>query len=462
MMSDRRHRVVVVGGGFGGLNVTRALAKSPVDIVLLDKTNHHLFQPLLYEVATGILSEGMIAPALRSILKRQANVRPLLAEVTAMDLEGRTVAAQAPDGRRMEFPYDSLVVAAGAGHAYFGHDEWARYAPGMKTLEDARRLRSHILGAFEMAEMASDPEEQAAWLTFVIIGAGPTGVELTGQVAELAHRVLTRDYRAIDTRAATILLLDGAPAVLGPFDAKLRTYTERRLTTMGVDVRLSTAALDMDDESITVNGPDGDYRIPARTKIWAAGVQASPLATMLAEATGADVDRAGRVAVRPDCTLPGHPEVFAIGDMVSLNQLPGVAQPAMQEGKYVAGVVKSRLIGQPPPPPFRYFDKGSMATIGRFRAVADAFSLKLTGYSAFLAWAFIHVLYLIGWGHRLGTLYHWAWSLVFTKDRGQRLITVQQAAAETDPAEQGPVERVTSEAPDEALPPRRRVRRASV
>jgi NADH dehydrogenase len=287
-----------------------------------------------------------------------------------------------------------------------------------------------------MAEMASDPDERAAWLTFVIIGAGPTGVELTGQVAELAHRVLTRDYRAIDTRAAKILLLDAAPAVLGPFDPKLQAYTQQRLTTMGVDVRLSTAALDMDDESITVQGPDGEYRIPARTKIWAAGVQASPLAKMLADSTGADLDRAGRVAVQPDCTLPGHPEVFAIGDMVSLNGLPGVAQPAMQEGKYVAQVIKSRLIAQPPPEPFRYFDKGSMATIGRFRAVANAFNLKLTGYLAFMAWAFIHVLYLIGWGHRIGTLYHWAWSLVFTKDRGQRLITVQQAHGEIDHADQ--------------------------
>ena len=435
-MAEQRHRVVVVGGGFGGLNATRALAKSPVDVVLLDKTNHHLFQPLLYEVATGILSEGMIAPALRSILKRQDNVRPLLAEVTAMDLGRRSVTALAPDGRQLEFGYDSLVVAAGAGHAYFGHDEWATFAPGMKTLEDARHLRSHILGAFEMAEMASDPDERAAWLTFVIIGAGPTGVELTGQVAELAHRVLTRDYRAIDTRAATILLLDAAPAVLGPFDPKLQTYTQQRLAKMGVDVRLSTAALDMDDESITVQGPDEKYRIPARTKIWAAGVQASPLAQMLADATGADLDRAGRVAVQPDCTLPGHPEVFAIGDMVALNQLPGVAQPAMQEGKYVAQVIKSRLIAQPPPEPFRYFDKGSMATIGRFRAVAHAFNLRLTGYLAFMAWAFIHVLYLIGWGHRIGTLYHWAWSLVFTKDRGQRLITVQQARGEIDHADQ--------------------------
>jgi len=428
-----RHRVVVVGGGFGGLNATRALAKTPVDIVLLDKTNHHLFQPLLYEVATGILSEGMIAPALRGILKKQDNVRPLLAEVTDLDLRRQVVQAVAADGALMEFPYDSLVVAGGAGHAYFGHDEWAPYAPGMKTLEDARRLRSHILGAFEMAELTEDPEERAAWLTFVIVGAGPTGVELTGQVAELAHRVLTRDYRAIDTRAATILLLDAAPAVLGPFDPKLQSYTKARLEKMGVEVRLSTAALDMDEDSITVQGPDGPYTISARTKIWAAGVKASPLAEMLARATGAELDRAGRVAVQPDCTLPGHPEVFAVGDMVALNGLPGVAQPAMQEGKYVAKVIKSRLIDQPAPAPFKYFDKGSMATIGRFRAVAATGRLKLTGYLAFMTWAFIHVLYLIGWGHRFGTMYHWAWSLLFTNNRGQRVITVKAGQGELVP-----------------------------
>jgi NADH:ubiquinone reductase (H+-translocating) len=449
------HRVVVVGGGFGGLNATRALAKSPVEIVLLDKTNHHLFQPLLYEVATGILSEGMIAPPLRGILKKQPNVRPLLAEVTELDLHHRAVRAVAADGRVMELPYDSLVVAGGAGHAYFGHDEWADFAPGMKTLEDARRLRSHILGAFEMAELTDDPAERAAWLTFVIIGAGPTGVELTGQVAELAHRVLTRDYRAIDTRTATILLLDAAPAVLGPFAPKLQAYTKARLEKMGVEVRLSTAALDMDEDSITVQGPDGPYTIAARTKIWAAGVKASPLAEMLARATGAELDRAGRVVVQPDCTLPGYPEVFAVGDMVSLNGLPGVAQPAMQEGKYVAKVIKSRLIDQPPPAPFTYFDKGSMATIGRFRAVAATGKLKLTGYLAFMTWAFIHVLYLIGWGHRLGTMYHWAWSLLFTNNRGQRVITVQGGQAELTghPHQQGRV--VELEASDPSTVPSR-------
>jgi NADH:ubiquinone reductase (H+-translocating) len=429
-MPGRDHRVVVIGGGFGGLSVTRALADAAVEITLVDRTNHHLFQPLLYEVATGILSEGMIAPPLRSVLKRQANARTLLAEVTSIDVDARTVATCAPDGERLEVPYDSLVVAGGAAHAYFGHEEWAAYAPGMKTLEDARRLRRHILGAFEMAEFATDPGERSAWLTFVIVGAGPTGVELTGQVAELAHRVLPRDFRAIDTRTARIILIDAAPVVLGPFHPKLQRYTRRTLEKMGVEVRLDTAAADMDDASITVKGPDGQERIRARTKIWAAGVQASPLARLLAEATGAEQDRAGRVPVRPDCTLPGHPEVFAVGDMAALNGLPGVAQPAIQEGKYVAQVLKSRLAGSPAPAPFKYLDKGNMATIGRGRAVADAFGVRLTGLLAFLTWAFIHVLYLIGWGNRLGTLYSWTRSLVVSRNRGQRLVTVEQAAEE--------------------------------
>jgi len=428
-MTETRHRVVVVGAGFGGLFATRALAHAPVDVTVVDRTNHHLFQPLLYEVATGVLSEGLIAPPIRGVLKRQRNAHPILAQVTAMDLDGRTVTAIAPNGNRIDLEYDSLLVAGGAAHAYFGHDEWAAYAPGMKNLEDARRLRSHIYGAFEMAELAVDKQEQRAWLTFVIVGAGPTGVELTGQVAELAHRVLPRDYRAIDTRSARIILIDAAPSVLPPFAEKLQQYTRRRLEKMGVEVRPSTAAVDMDEESITVKGPDGEERIPARTKIWAAGVQASPLARMLAEATGAELDRAGRVEVQPDCTLPGHPEVFAVGDMVSLNRLPGVAQPAMQEGKYVAKVIKARVAGKEPPPPFKYYDKGSMATIGRQRAVADAFGMKMTGVLASMVWAFVHVLYLIGWGNRFGTLYRWVWSL-FTRNRGQRLITVQEAYAE--------------------------------
>jgi NADH dehydrogenase len=425
--SAPRHRVVVVGGGFGGLNVVRALAHADVDVTVVDRTNHHLFQPLLYQVAAGILPPGLIAPALRSIIKKQANARALLADVHDLDLDRRIVHAEGPDGRPLELPYDSLVVAAGATHSYFGRDEFAEFAPGMKTVEDARYLRDRILSAFEMAELSTDPEERAEWMTFVVIGAGPTGVELVGQVAELAHTVLPRDYRSIDTREARILLLEGAPAVLPPFAPKLQAYTHRRLEKMGVEIRTGTLAVGMDDRSVTVKGPDGEETIRTRTRIWAAGVAASPLAQLLARSTGAETDRAGRILVNPDCSLPGHPEVFAIGDMVSLNKLPGVAQPAMQEGKYVGKLIKSRLAGDQHVEPFKYFDKGSMATIGYKSAVADAFGMKVTGFLAYLMWGFIHVLYLIGWGNRLGTLYTWFRALVFTKNRGHRIITFEQA-----------------------------------
>jgi NADH dehydrogenase len=424
-----KHRVVVVGGGFGGLNVTRALADADAEVTVLDRTNHHLFQPLLYQVATGILPPGLIAPALRSIVKKQANTKALLADVQDLDLDARIVRARAPDGRTLELPYDTLVVAAGATHSYFGKDQWAEYAPGMKTVEDARYLRDGILSKFEMAEMATDPQERADWLTFVVIGAGPTGVELVGQIAELAHTVLPKDYRTVDTREARIILLEGAGAVLPPFAPKLQAYTKKRLEQMGVEIRLNTLAVDMDHESITVKGPDGLETIRTRTRIWAAGVQASPLAKMLAEKTGAETDRAGRISVNPDCTLPGHPEVFAIGDMVSLNKLPGVAQPALQEGKYVGKVIKQRLAGQQSPP-FKYFDKGTMATIGYRSAVADAFGVKVTGFFAYVMWAFIHVLYLVGWGNRLGTLYTWARALWFSHNRGHRIITFESAREE--------------------------------
>jgi NADH dehydrogenase len=429
-MTERRHQVVVVGGGFGGLNAARALAKADVDVTLVDRTNHHLFQPLLYQVAAGILPEGLVAPALRGVIKKQANARALLAEVTNMDLDTKVVHAVAPDGRRLALAYDTLVVAGGATHSYFGRDQFSQFAPGMKTLEDARHLRSHILSAFEMAELATDPQERSEWLTFVVIGAGPTGVELVGQVAELAHMVLPRDYRSVDTTEAKILLLEGAGAVLGPFDPKLQRYTRARLEKMGVEVRLNTLAVDMDQESITVKGPDGVERIPTRTRIWAAGVQASPLAKMLAQATGAETDRAGRVTVNPDCTLPGHPEVFAVGDMVSLNRLPGVAQPAIQEGKYVGKAIKARLAGKPNIEPFKYSDKGSMATIGHLHAVADAFGRKFTGVIGYTMWGVVHVTYLIGWGNRLGTVYTWARSLTFTKNRAHRIITFEQATQE--------------------------------
>jgi NADH dehydrogenase len=424
-----RHRVIVVGGGFGGLNVTRALDGADVDVTLVDRANHHLFQPLLYQVATGILPPGLIAPALRSVTKKERNARVLLADVQDLDLDRRVVRAGAPDGRQLELPYDTLVVAAGATHSYFGKGQFAEYAPGMKTIEDARYLRDGILAKFEMAEIATDPVERAEWLTFVVVGAGPTGVELAGQIAELAHTVLPKDYRTADTRQARIILLEGAGAVLPPFAPKLQAYTKKRLEEMGIEVRLNTLAVDMDHQSITVKGPDGLETIRAGTRIWAAGVQASPLARVLAEKAGVETDRAGRIPVGPDCTVPGHPEVFAIGDMASLDKLPGVAQPAIQEGKYVGRVIKDRLAGRQTPP-FKYFDKGTMATIGYRSAVADAFGVKVTGFLAYVMWVFIHVMYLVGWGNRLGTLYTWVRALWLSHNRGNRIIAFETAQQE--------------------------------
>ena len=431
-MATGRHRVVVVGGGFGGLNVAHALAKSEVDVTIVDRTNHHLFQPLLYQVATGIMAPGLIAPAIRSTIKKQQNARALLAEVKDLDLENKVVKALGPDGRAVDLPYDSLVVAAGASHSYFGKDQFAEFAPGMKTIEDARYIRDGILSKYEMAEMTTDPKERAEWLTFVVVGAGPTGVELAGQLAELAHKVLPKDFRSINTREARIIMLEGAPSVLPPFNPKLQKYTQEQLEKMGVEIRLNTLAIDMDHESITVKGPNGIETIRARSRIWAAGVQASPLAKMLAEKTGAETDRAGRVSVNPDCSLPGHPEVFAIGDMVLLNKLPGVAQPAMQEGKYVGKLIKAKVSGMPAPKPFKYFDKGSMATIGHKVAVADAFGKMFTGIIAYIMWGFIHVLYLVGWGNRLGTLYTWGRAIWFSNNRGHRIITFERTMVELD------------------------------
>jgi NADH dehydrogenase len=425
-----RPKVVVIGGGFGGVNVSRVLAGSDVDVTLVDRTNHHLFQPLLYQVATGILPEGLIAPALRRVVQKHKNTSVVLGEVVDIDVKAQTVWALAPDGARIALPYDTLVVAAGATHAYFGHDEWAEFAPGMKTLEDARHLRNHILGAFEMAELATDQKEREADLSFVVVGAGPTGVEVVSQIAELAHRVLPDDYRKIDTRQARIVLIEAAPTVLGPFDERLQRYTTRILERMGVEVLCGTLVTAIDEDGITARNDSGEERIEAKTKVWAAGVQASPLAKILASATGAETDRAGRIMVEPDCTLPGHPEVFAIGDMVSLDGLPGIAQPAIQEGKYVGKVIRARLSGDTSIAPFKYFDHGTMATIGRIHAVARSGGMSFTGIVAYLMWVFIHVLYLIGWGNRFGTLYTWGRSLWITRNRAHRIITLDQAIDE--------------------------------
>jgi NADH dehydrogenase len=428
--TERRHHVVVIGSGFGGLFAARALRKAPVDVTIVARTSHHLFQPLLYQVATGILSAGEVAPATREILKRQRNVRVILGDVEKIDLEARTVTSRAPENETVTH-YDSLIVAAGSGQSYFGNDRFAEFAPGMKSIDDALELRGRIFGAFELAEIEEDPKIRERLMTFVVVGAGPTGVEMAGQIAELAMRTLKNDFRTIDPRRSRIILLDAADRVLPGFDEKLSRYTAKRLAKLGVEIQLGAMVVDMDQNGLEVKDPDGSHRrIEAVTKMWAAGVAASPLGKQLAEQSGAEVDRAGRVKVLPDVTLPGHPEVFVVGDMMALN-LPGVAQVAMQSGKYAAELIEARLAGQEEHEPFRYFDKGSMATISRFSAIAELpGKIRLTGFIAWLAWLFIHIVYLIGFKNRVTTLLHWFISFI-GRGRAERAITNQQVFART-------------------------------
>jgi NADH dehydrogenase len=427
--SSDRHRVVVIGSGFGGLFGTKALRKADVEVTMVARTTHHLFQPLLYQVATGILSEGEIAPPTREILSGQRNARVILGDVTGIDLEGRTVTSTVLN-RVTVTPYDSLIVAAGAGQSYFGNDQFAEFAPGMKSIDDALELRGRIFGAFELAEISETEEEIQRLLTFVVVGAGPTGVEMAGQIAELAHRTLRRDFRRINTRSARVILLDAAPQVLPPFGAKLGAKTKTALEKLGVEVQLGAMVVDVDEWGIDVQDKDGTRRrIEATTKVWAAGVQASPLGKILAEQSGAPVDRAGRVGVNPDLTLPGHPEVFVVGDMISLDNLPGVAQVAIQGAKYAAKEIASRLSDEKAPQkPFKYFDKGSMATISRFRAVALVGRLRITGFVAWLMWLGVHLVYLTGFKNRLGALGHWAVSFL-GRGRSERTATEQQIFA---------------------------------
>ncbi len=421
-----RHQVVVIGSGFGGLFGTRALRRSDVEVTMVARTTHHLFQPLLYQVATGILSEGEIAPPTREVLASQRNATVLLGNVTDIDLEARTVTSQVL-GRDTVTPYDSLIVAAGSRQSYFGNDQFAAHAPGMKSIDDALELRGRIFGAFEMAEIgATRGDDVDHLLTFVVVGAGPTGVEMAGQIAELAHRTLRKDFRAINSRHARVILLDGADQVLPPFGEKLGSNAQRELEKLGVEVKLGAMVTDLDERGITVTYRDGrTERIDAVTKMWAAGVQASSLGRILADQTGAELDRAGRIAVNPDLTLPGHPEVFVVGDMIALDDLPGVAQVAIQGAKYAAKTIDRRLEGKPDLPPFEYFDKGSMAIISRFKAVAMIGRLRLTGLLAWLAWLLVHLVYITGFKNRVTALLHWAISFV-GRGRSERTTTEQQ------------------------------------
>ena len=425
------HRVVVVGGGFGGLQAVMKLRRAPVEVTLVDRRNFHLFQPLTYQVATGGLSPGLIAYPLRAIFKRDRNVRVLMAEVSDFDLDAREVRLRPVDGIPApgSIGYDSLIVAGGSHYSYFGNDQWSGLAHEVKSLESAIAVRSQILSAFEAADAEVDAEEQRAWLTFIVVGGGPTGVEMAGQLGELARDTLRRDFRAIDTRGGRILLIEAADRLLTSFPPSLSEKAARSLRRLGVTSMLDTTVVGVDRDGVTVEDRRGTReRIRARTVVWAAGVGASQLASRLSELTGAELDRAGRVTVEADLTLPGRPEVFALGDMVRVRDpagavvtFPGVAPVAMQQGRYAASVVRARLHAREAPP-FRYHDKGNLATIGRAAAVADIKGLRLSGLIAWLIWLLVHLWYLVGFQNRLLTFIQWSFSFA-THDRGARLIT---------------------------------------
>jgi NADH:ubiquinone reductase (H+-translocating) len=424
------HRVVILGGGFGGLYAAKALRKAPVQLTVIDRRNFHLFQPLLYQVATGALSPGEIASPLRSVLSRQKNTRVLLGEAVDLDVEGRRVVL---DIGSVE--YDTLIVATGSRNFYFGNDAWEQYAPGLKTIEEATQIRHKILYAFEAAEREPDPEQHREWLTFVVVGAGPTGVELAGALGEIANDTLKNDFRNIRPEEARILLLDASPRVLPPFPPDLSQAAERSLIRIGVRSRSNVKVTSIDDRGVTLEGPGGSERIPSRTVIWAAGVRASPLGEVLVKRAGAKLDRGGHVEVEPDCTVPGHPEIFVIGDLAHFEQagkaLPGVAQVAMQQGAYVAKLIRTRLSGGTSKP-FRYFNKGNLAVIGRAAAVAEIGKMHFSGLLAWLIWLFIHLMYLVQFSNRLLVFIHWGF-LYLTFDRGARLITGNEMGARARP-----------------------------
>jgi NADH dehydrogenase len=416
------HRVVIAGGGFGGLYAAKALRHAPVEVTLVDRRNFHLFQPLLYQVATGSLSPGEIAAPLRSLLRRQKNTRVLLGDAVELDAAGRRLVLT--DGA---VPYDSLIVATGARNHYFGHDVWQDDAPGLKSIEDATRIRSRILYAFEAAEREDDPELRRAWLTFVIVGAGATGVELAGALAEIARDTLRGDFRSIHPDEARILLLDGAARVLPPFPEELSAAAERSLIRLGVRPRTGVRVTAVDRDGVTIETAQGGERIAARTVVWAAGVAASNFTGIVARAAGARQDRMGRIMVSPDLTLPGHPEIFVIGDAANLEwkgkPLPGVAPVAMQQGRYAAYVIAERIRGREAEP-FRYRDKGNLAVIGRASGVADFGRMRFHGWPAWLLWLTVHLMYLAQFRNRLLVFIRWGFQYA-TFDRGARLISGQ-------------------------------------
>jgi NADH dehydrogenase len=415
------HRVVIVGAGFGGLYAAQALKRAPVQLTVIDRRNFHLFQPLLYQVATGGLSPGEIASPIRHVLSRQRNARVLLAEVCDIDVENRRLRLD-----QGEALYDTLVLATGSHYNYFGHDEWVPLAPGLKSIEDATEIRSRVLKAFESAEREQDTEARRAWMTFVIVGAGPTGVELAGALGEIANDTLRHDFRSINPADAHILLMEGSERVLPTFPADLAATAERDLTQLGVNTRTGATVVNLDSGGVTVRTGEREEHIPARTVLWAAGVEASSLGKTVAERTGAPLDRGGRLIVERDLTVPGHPEIFVIGDLANFSHqtgrpLPGLAPVAMAQGRYVARAIQARLRGQTPAP-FHYFDKGTLATIGRNKAVAEFGRLHISGFFAWIVWLFVHLMYLVEFDNRLLVLVQWMYGYI-TRNRGARLIT---------------------------------------
>ncbi len=426
-----KHRVVIVGGGFGGLLAARGLNKEPVEVTLIDRRNFHLFQPLLYQVATGGLSPANIAAPLRSVLRKQRNTRVILGEVTGFDLAAKQV--QLKDGAVV--PFDSLIIATGSTHHYFGNDKWADLAPGLKTIEDATEIRRRVLSAFEKAERSTDPAERARLLTFVIVGGGPTGVEMAGAIRELAAQTMRYDFRSIDPASCKVIIVEGQNRVLGAFHEKLSRKALEALQKMGIEVRLDSQVADIHPDHVMVK-PDGGkgepYRIDTTTVVWAAGVKANPLGKLIATAVGGvETDRAGRVPVNSDCSVGNRQDVFVVGDLALLKgidgkPLPGLAPVAMQQGSYVADLIVRRVKGQSLRGPFKYWDKGMMATIGRAKAVAESMGFRFSGYLAWLAWLFIHIMYLARFDNRVLVLFQWFWNYV-TRNRTARLITGERA-----------------------------------
>jgi NADH dehydrogenase len=423
-MSTKAPLVVIVGGGFGGLAAAQELKRSPVDVLLIDRSNHHVFQPLLYQVATSVLAPGQIASPIRGLLAKQANTSVMLGSVSGVDAASKQVIVDADDKVGIRISFDYLILATGATHSYFGHDEFAAFAPGLKSLSDAEALRNHLLEVFEKAEIEDDPDRRRALMTLVMVGAGPTGVEMASAIAVMTRTTFRKDFRRIDPKSAHIVLADMAPRPLGTFSEKLSEAARRRLISLGIDVRLGKPVQTIDGDGVVL----GDERIQAKTVVWTAGVAPSPAGKWL----GCEVDRAGRVRIQPDLTVPGHPDVFVVGDTASLDQngrpLPGVAQVAMQQGKYAGLSIFRKVTGRPPLPPFRYFDKGNLAVVGEKFAVLQSAGVQISGYVAWLVWALIHIQFLAENSLRFSVFLQWVWTYLSGK-RSARLIIHQRSGS---------------------------------